>query len=83
MDSGRGACGLVAKLLASGEVAKSWASLAAPSPTVSRWVRDGWITPAVETAGGQFRFDLDQVREQLVHRLASVISCVWPVAALR
>lgn len=59
------ASGLVAKLMTSAEVARE---LGVARSTVSRWVRDGWITPAVVTAGGQGRFDLDEVREQLRQR---------------
>jgi excisionase family DNA binding protein len=33
--------------------------------TVREWVRNGRITPAAVTPGGQFRFDLDDVLRQL------------------
>lgn len=53
------------KLLTSGEVADEFGL----SPrTISRYAREGWITPDVITAGGQYRFDLDRVREELRQR---------------
>jgi 8-oxo-dGTP diphosphatase len=33
--------------------------------TLRRWVRDGKVTPTVRTAGGQFRWNIDDLREQL------------------
>jgi len=33
--------------------------------TVQRWVRTGRVRPTVTTPGGQFRFQLDDVLEQL------------------
>ncbi|WP_211210313.1 hypothetical protein [Actinopolyspora halophila] len=36
---------------------------------MARWVREGVITPASRTAGGQSRFDLDEVKRQLRERL--------------
>ena len=33
--------------------------------TVQRWVRAGRIQPTMTTPGGQYRFSLDDVREQL------------------
>jgi excisionase family DNA binding protein len=33
--------------------------------TVQRWVRNGRVRPTLVTPGNQFRFDLDDVLEQL------------------
>ena len=33
--------------------------------TVQRWVRTGRIRPTLVTPGGQYRFSLDDVRDQL------------------
>jgi 8-oxo-dGTP pyrophosphatase MutT (NUDIX family) len=33
--------------------------------TLWRWQRDGLVTPALRTAGGQLRWDIDQLRHQL------------------
>jgi excisionase family DNA binding protein len=33
--------------------------------TVARWVREGRLTPAYTTPGGQHRFNWDDVRRQL------------------
>lgn len=50
------------KLSTSGELASE---LGVTPRTVARWVQRGWITPAVITAGGHFRFDIEDVRRQL------------------
>ncbi|TQM55950.1 helix-turn-helix domain-containing protein [Halopolyspora algeriensis] len=52
-------------LLTSSEVARE---LGVSRTTVARWVRDGWVVPAVVTAGGQARFDLAEVKTQLRER---------------
>ncbi|MGW5791003.1 excisionase family DNA-binding protein [Saccharopolyspora sp. NPDC003752] len=51
-----------ARLITSSEVARK---LGVSRQTVARWVREGVITPAFVTAGGQGRFDLEQVKHQL------------------
>ncbi|GGJ01543.1 hypothetical protein GCM10011581_43430 [Saccharopolyspora subtropica] len=51
-----------ARLVSSSEVARE---LGVTRQTVARWVRQGIITPAAVTAGGQARFDVDQVKQQL------------------
>jgi excisionase family DNA binding protein len=33
--------------------------------TLQRWAHEGLVTPALRTAGGHFRWDLDDLREQL------------------
>lgn len=50
------------KLLTSGEVADE---LGLSPRTISRYAREGIITPELITAGGQYRFNLDRVREDL------------------
>jgi excisionase family DNA binding protein len=49
-------------LLTSTDVAKR---LSVSNRTVARWVREGRLTPAYTTPGGQHRFDWESVREQL------------------
>jgi len=50
------------KLLTSGQLARE---LGLAAGTVSRYAREGILTPEVITAGGQYRFDLDRAREEL------------------
>lgn len=57
--------GVPRKLLTSGQLARE---LGLAPGTVSRYAREGIITPEVITAGGQYRFDLDRVREELRKR---------------
>lgn len=52
-------------LISSGEVARR---LGVTTSTVSAWVRQGLITPAVRTAGGRLRFRWSQVERQLRER---------------
>lgn len=33
--------------------------------TLRRWVRAGKVTPTLRTAGGQYRWDVDDLRRQL------------------
>ncbi|HEX5121059.1 MAG TPA: helix-turn-helix domain-containing protein [Pseudonocardiaceae bacterium] len=33
--------------------------------TLARWARDGAVVPAVTTPGGQYRWDMDDLRRQL------------------
>jgi predicted site-specific integrase-resolvase len=33
--------------------------------TLSRWWKDGYVTPTVVTPGGHARWDIDDLREQL------------------
>lgn len=51
------------KLLATSEAARA---LGISGRSLSRWVQDGLITPALTTAGGHYRFDLDDLRRQLL-----------------
>ena len=39
--------------------------------TLFRWWKDGIVTPALVTAGGHARWDLDELREQLRARRAA------------
>lgn len=50
------------KLLTSGEVADE---LGLSPRTISRYAREGLITPELVTAGGQYRFNLEKVRAEL------------------
>lgn len=50
------------RLLTSGQVA---AELGLSRSAIARYAREGSITPEVITPGGQYRFDLDRVREEL------------------
>jgi excisionase family DNA binding protein len=36
--------------------------------TLQRWVKAGYVTPAGRTAGGHYRWDLDDLRRQLAER---------------
>jgi 8-oxo-dGTP pyrophosphatase MutT (NUDIX family) len=42
--------------------------------TLWRWKRDGRVTPALETAGGHLRWDIEQLRRQLRHRQEEPLS---------
>ncbi|MCC5697380.1 helix-turn-helix domain-containing protein, partial [Klebsiella pneumoniae] len=53
------------RLIASSELARE---LGVSRSTIARWVQNGWIKPALVTAGGQARFDLDDIKEQLRQR---------------
>jgi DNA-binding transcriptional MerR regulator len=33
--------------------------------TLAKWVQDGLVTPALITAGGHYRWQVDELREQL------------------
>ncbi|RRO17006.1 helix-turn-helix domain-containing protein [Saccharopolyspora rhizosphaerae] len=52
-------------LLTSAQVARE---LGVAAGTVARWVRAGWLTATSTTAGGQSRFLLSEVKEQLKAR---------------
>ena len=52
-------------LLSSGEVAKR---VGVSTSTVSSWVRQGWLTPHIRTAGGRLRFRWSDVERQLRER---------------
>lgn len=50
------------RLLTSSEVA---AELGLSRSSIARYATAGYITPEVTTPGGQYRWDLEKVREQL------------------
>lgn len=50
------------RLLTSGDVAKR---LGVAVATISAWVRQGRLTPAVTTMGGRYRFRWSEVEDQL------------------
>ncbi len=35
------------------------------SRTLARWARDSYVTPAIVTRGGQYRWDVDDLLRQL------------------
>jgi 8-oxo-dGTP pyrophosphatase MutT (NUDIX family) len=53
------------RLVSSGAAARA---LGVDRATLWRWKADGQVTPALETAGGHLRWDLDALRRQLRHR---------------
>ncbi|GAA1399500.1 hypothetical protein GCM10009613_55150 [Pseudonocardia kongjuensis] len=55
-----------ARLVRTAEAARA---LSVNPATLSRWAQQGLVTPKMRTAGGQARWDLDELREQ-VQRLA-------------
>lgn len=50
------------RLVTSGELAEE---LGISARTVSRYVREGLLTPTETTLGGHYRWDVNQVREQI------------------
>lgn len=50
------------RLLSSGELA---ADLGLARRTITRYAREGWITPTITTPGGRYRWDADRVVEEL------------------
>jgi excisionase family DNA binding protein len=50
------------RLLTTAEIAET---LHVSAKTVQKWAREGRITPTAVTPGGQYRFRLDDVLEQL------------------
>ncbi len=53
---------MAGRLIGSGEAAKA---LGVSTRTLARWVQEERITPALITAGGHYRFDLDDLKSQL------------------
>jgi DNA-binding transcriptional MerR regulator len=51
------------RLVSSGEAARS---LGVSARSLARWVQEGLIAPALTTAGGHSRFDVDDLRRQLL-----------------
>lgn len=56
---------MAGRLLATAEAARA---LGISTRSLTRWVRQGKIVPTLQTPGGQSRFDLDELREQLKPR---------------
>ena len=50
------------KLIRTAEAARA---LSVDPSTLSRWAQKGLVKPAFRTAGGQARWDLDDLREQV------------------
>ncbi|GAA4837612.1 MerR family DNA-binding transcriptional regulator [Saccharopolyspora rosea] len=50
------------RLVTSGELARE---LGISPRTVARYVRDGLLKPTETTLGGHYRWDVEQVREQI------------------
>ncbi len=50
------------RLVTSGQLAEE---LGISTRTVSRYVREGLLTPTETTLGGHHRWDIDEVREQI------------------
>jgi len=48
--------------LSSGELADE---LGLARRTITRYAREGWITPAIVTPGGRYRWNLDRVQVEL------------------
>jgi excisionase family DNA binding protein len=53
------------RLLSTGEAARA---LGLSSRSLARWAREGRITPALVTPGGQYRFRLEDLRRELLER---------------
>ena len=50
------------RLVSTGEAARS---LGISGRTLARWVQEGRVDPALTTAGGHYRFDVEQLRADL------------------
>jgi excisionase family DNA binding protein len=50
------------KLMSTGEAARV---LGISARTLAGWAQQGIVTPAFTTAGGHYRFDLDDLRRQI------------------
>ncbi|WP_214403115.1 helix-turn-helix domain-containing protein [Pseudonocardia lacus] len=53
------------RLLSTGQAAKA---IGVSARSLSRWVTEGLIEPTLVTPGGQFRFDLDELKAQMKRR---------------
>jgi excisionase family DNA binding protein len=53
---------VVDRLKSTGEAARE---LGVPTRSLSRWAKEGRVTPAMVTPGGQYRFDVEDLRQQL------------------
>ena len=50
------------RLLTTGELARE---LGLSARSLARWAQEGQLTPTLVTPGGQYRWELEDVREQL------------------
>ncbi|MGI5129530.1 helix-turn-helix domain-containing protein [Pseudonocardia sp. CA-107938] len=50
------------RLLSTGEAARA---LGLSTRSLARWAKEGMVTPALVTPGGQYRWNLDDLRRQL------------------
>lgn len=50
------------RLLSTGEAARA---LGLSSRSLARWAKEGQVTPALTTPGGQYRFNLDDLRAEI------------------
>ncbi len=50
------------RLIGSGEAARA---LGINTRTLARWVQEGLVTPTLITAGGHYRFELEDLKAQL------------------
>jgi excisionase family DNA binding protein len=50
------------RLLTTGQLARE---LGLPARSLARWAQEGRLTPALVTPGGQYRWRLEDVREEL------------------
>jgi DNA-binding transcriptional MerR regulator len=53
------------RMLSTGEAAKA---IGVSPRSLSRWTSEGLIEPSLVTPGGQFRFDLDELKAQMQRR---------------
>jgi excisionase family DNA binding protein len=54
---------MAGKLMSTGEAARE---LGISARSLARWAQEGLITPALTTAGGHYRFELEDLRAQLL-----------------
>lgn len=56
---------IMSRYTTTGDAARA---LGVSSATLTRWVADGWVTPAERTAGGHYRWDMTSLRAQVRRR---------------
>lgn len=56
-------CPTVAKRLVPTSEAADYIGIS--TQTLARWVREGWLRPSLTTKGGHYRWDLDDLAEQV------------------
>lgn len=60
---------MTSSYVSTGEAAEA---LGVSRNTLERWARQGWVTPAMRTAGRHYRWDLDDLQRQLAEREAEL-----------